>query len=239
MTYPCDTAFRLLNAAHRLDATQEKYMITSSRMERTTALTDLFLCFLAVYILLQFTGAPGFKFQLWVWAFAFLAGAAFLGFVVHWFAMTEKAVGVTWIFLRLCLGLGFGFIVAAAVYDLNGEPAARQSLPWALSVIVLNLAVIVLAPSRLRGHIVFLYQLLSMLFALAIFGIYIFLVVAGSLRGAGWIVSGMAVTLAGGVVQAVGRKGNPIFWSFDSNGMFHLIQMAGLILIMIGLKSSM
>jgi len=213
-------------------------MINRLRTEQMTALTDLILCSLAVYILFQFTDAPGFKFRVWIWIFFLLATASFLGFVAHGFAMSQRMNDMIWKPLRLSLGLALGMIVVGAVYDLTGEEEACQVLLYAPGVVALNFGVDVLTPRLFRALILMVSNTITILFALGVLGIYIFLTIKHLLPGSGWMVAGFLTTFLAVVVQAVGRKGTPIFWSFDNNGVFHLIQMAGLILIMIGLKTS-
>ncbi len=77
------------------------------------------------------------------------------------------------------------------------------------------------------------YEALAMLFAL---GVYAYLFFTAALAGAGWMLAGVLVTISAAVVQATGKAGKSIFWYFDNNGVFHLIQMAGMVLLFMGLK---
>jgi len=72
-----------------------------------------------------------------------------------------------------------------------------------------------------------------MFFAL---GAYAWLFFTSALAGAGWVLAGVAVTLLAAAVQATGKAGRGIIWYFDNNGIFHLIQMIGLILLLAGLR---
>lgn len=51
------------------------------------------------------------------------------------------------------------------------------------------------------------------------------------------MLTGVLVTIVAAVVQATGTVGKPIFWYFDNNGVFHLVQMAGMVLLFIGLST--
>ena len=47
------------------------------------------------------------------------------------------------------------------------------------------------------------------------------------------------MTIFAAVVQAVWKTGKSIVWYFDNNGVFHLIQMIGIVLLLAGLKMSL
>ena len=47
----------------------------------------------------------------------------------------------------------------------------------------------------------------------------------------------MAVNILAAAVQAEGALGFTLIWTFDHNGVFHLVQMVGLGLLVWGLKS--
>jgi hypothetical protein len=70
------------------------------------------------------------------------------------------------------------------------------------------------------------------LFAL---GVYVYLLFTSTLSGVEWMVAGIFVTILAAVIQATGKAGKSIFWHFDNNGVFHLIQMIGIVLLMVGL----
>jgi len=80
------------------------------------------------------------------------------------------------------------------------------------------------------------YEAAAMLFSL---GVYIFLVFKGTLPAAGWMLAGVLVTIIAAVVQAIGKPGKSMLWYFDNNGMFHWIQMLGMVLLFLGLKASL
>jgi hypothetical protein len=49
------------------------------------------------------------------------------------------------------------------------------------------------------------------------------------------MVAGIFITILAAVIQATGKAGKAIFWYFDNNGVFHLIQMFGIVLLLAGL----
>ena len=75
-----------------------------------------------------------------------------------------------------------------------------------------------------------------MLFSSVAYG---FLAANGKLPGAGWMLAGVLVTILAAVVQVIGKAGRSMIWYFDNNGVFHWIQMAGLVLLALGLNAAL
>jgi MFS family permease len=208
-------------------------MITSP-FERVTAITDLVIGILVVYIALQLREHTGYKATIWRWAFGLLAVASFLGVVAHGLDMTESARDWIWKPLNLTLGLTLGLFVVGAVYDMWGGEIARKILPLMVALGFVFFGVTIMIPGTFLTFVA--YEGVAMLLALAIYG---FLFSRGILPGAGWMALGVIVTILAAAVQATGKPGNGIIWYFDNNGTFHLIQMVGICLLMVGLKKSL
>jgi hypothetical protein len=204
--------------------------IHSSRFEQTTALTDLALGLLASYPVMKLAPVTGFKSQIWMWAFALLAFASFIGVIAHGITMSQKANDGFWKPLNLSLGLALGLFVVGAVFDLSGEVTARAALPFMLALGVVFFLVTIIFPGTFLTFIV--YEGIATIFAL---GVYVFLFYTNALPNAGWMALGVLVTIIAAVVQAAGQTGKSMLWYFDNNGMFHLIQMAGLLMLFLGL----
>lgn len=210
-------------------------LIHSSKFERMTALTDLLLGALSIYTAVQVAQYTGFKSQVWTWAFGLLAFSAFLGSIAHGFEMSKKTNDRIWMPLNLSLGLVLGLFVVGALYDLSGEVFAQKALPFMLAIGFAFFLVTVFIPGNFMIFIA--YEAIAMLFSL---GVYIFLAfINRTLPGAGWMFAGVLVTIIAAVVQAVGKVGKSMIWYFDNNGVFHWIQMIGVILLLIGLKFSL
>jgi len=206
-------------------------MFNLSAFERLTALTDFVMGCLVVYVLVQIRAWRGFKSTIWTWAFGLLAAASFIGAVAHGLAMSDATNNLLWQPLNLLLGLALGFFVVGAVFDFWGESTARKMIPVMVVLGVVFYLVTVLIPGTFLTFIA--YESLAMFFAL---GVYIILTVKKSLAGAGWMTAGVLVTIVAAVVQAIGPNQQSIFWYFDNNGVFHLIQMVGVLLLLQGLK---
>jgi hypothetical protein len=186
--------------------------------------------------LLQIGQADPWKAGLWAWAFGLLALAAALGTVAHGFKMSVATNQRFWQPLNLALGLTVALFVVGVVYDVWGLAAAQQILP-----IMLGVGVVFFVIQAIRDiFLVFIiYEAVAMLFALGTYG---WLAATGRLPGAGWMAAGVLVTIIAAAVQAGwnGRQQPLTFiWQFDQNGLYHLIQMVGVILLLLGLRAAL
>jgi hypothetical protein len=209
-------------------------LIHSSPFERMTALTDIILGVLAVYVTAQIAQYTGFKAEVWAWAFGLLACSAFVAAISHGFEMSQKTNDRIWMPVNLSLGLALSLFVIGALLDLSGEALAKTALPFMLAAGFIFFLITVFIPGNFLVFIA--YEAVAMLFSL---GVYIFLAFNETLPGAGWMLAGVGVTIMAAVVQAIGKPGRSILWYFDNNGMFHWIQMLGLILLFVGLQTSL
>jgi hypothetical protein len=205
--------------------------IHPSRFEQMTALTDVTLGILAGYAAFQVLQFSGFKSTVWGWAFALLAFSAFVAALAHGFEMTQKTNERLWMPINLSLGWTLSLFVVGALIDLGGDAIARTALPAALIVGLLFFVITILRPGSFMTFIA--YEAVAMLFSL---GVYVFIFFQGTLPGAGFMLAGVFVTILAAVVQALGKTGKSIIWYFDNNGVFHLIQMIGIVLLLVGLK---
>ena len=202
--------------------------------ERTCAGTDLLLAIVALACLIylvRLRRAP-FKTQVWAAAFGLLTFAAAMGAVAHGFKMSAQLNRILWMPLNLALGLAIGMFVVGVVYDQWGQAAARRVLPILLGVGVAFFLVTVLIPGSFTVFI--LYEAVAMLFALAV---YVLVAARGPLPGAWWMVAGVAITIAAAGIQALGvTRFTALGCEFDHNGAFHLIQIAGVLVLTNGLR---
>jgi hypothetical protein len=205
--------------------------------EQTTAVTDVILAGLALGAAVHLLGFSHFnpwKAGVWAWAFGLLALAAVLGTVVHGVQMSLLIQVWLWRPLNLLLGLVIALFGVGVVYDLWGLAVSRQSLPVLLLVAIIFWSVTLTNPTNFTVFI--LYEAVAMLFALGAYG---WLTATDGLVGAGWMMAGVLVTMVAAAVQALWNgKERPIrlIWQFDQNGLYHLIQMVGVILLLAGLR---
>jgi hypothetical protein len=79
------------------------------------------------------------------------------------------------------------------------------------------------------------YKALALLGALAA---YVFLTVRGPLEGAGFMAAGILVSIIAAGIQSRKSIALTLIWQFDCNGVYHIVQAAGLVLLLIGLRLS-
>ena len=204
--------------------------------EQTTAVTDLFLAVLAIVcaVYLHRIGeSDRWKTNLWILVLALLAIAAALGSIAHGFQMPHALEAGLWHPIKLALGLLVALFMVAVVYDIWGQFIARRILP-AMVLIGLGFFGITLIWSD--SFLVFIiYETVAMLLAL---GGYAWLAWRGRLKGAWLMTGGIFTTIAAAGVQAGKVLSFTFIWSFDHNGVYHLIQMVGIALIVAGLRKS-
>jgi hypothetical protein len=208
--------------------------LTDKLTERATAATDVLLGLTAVggIALLQLLATPtSWRLHLWSWMLALIAGAAALGAVYHGLMLAERPRTRIWRILTAGLSMAVSLFGASVVHDAFGEQAAGRILP-----VLITAGLLIYAVSRVFAglFVVFIvYQALALTLAL---GIYVWLAAQGTSAGAGWMAAGAAASMAAAGTQAARNLHVKLIWEFDHNGIFHLIQVLGVILFLIGLS---
>lgn len=174
------------------------------------------------------------KTTLWVWFYFLLAMASLLGAIAHGLKMSEAFQTLLWHPLNLSLGLLIAIFSVAAVHDFLGEVTARRALPVMTVVGISFFGITLVWPGSFLVFI--LYEAVIMLFAL---GGYIWLACLGKLEGAWLMVAGIFVTMIAAGVQAGNAISFTFIWSFDHNGVYHLVQMVGIVMIMAGVRKEL
>ena len=211
--------------------------IIASPTEQTTAATDLMLAVLALAAV-GYLGTLGprqpIKRRLWRILFGLLAIAGVLGGLAHGLRLSEAVYEGIWYPLNFLLILLVSLFGLASVYDWLGERALSRAFFPVLMVTLAVYASLYLGEGSFLW--VLLYQGVVMLFAL---GSYFVLAWRGQLRGAWWMTAGLVVSLAAAGVQASGIQELTLIWRFDHNGLFHLLQMPGLLFLVLGLRAAL
>lgn len=195
--------------------------------ERTTAATDLLLAAIAFASLVAISryhaSRPG-KATLWMSIFGMLVVASGLGAVAHGVAMSPETNRMLWHPLNLALGVMVALILVAAVLDKWGEQLAWRIMPATLLLGIGFFGVTVLWENTFLAFVVFEVVAMSL-----VVGIYFSLVWHG--RGARHVlmVFGMLLTIAAAAVQATCDINFHCLWTFDQNGVFHLIQLPAVV----------
>lgn len=205
-----------------------------SVIEQVTAATNIPLAatsLIAVVLLWRWRSAHSLKAWLWIGVFGSLTIAACLGVIVHGLALDSEAKKLMWHPLNAALALTVACFAAGAVVDRWGTRAAQWTLPcWLLLSAGFLLYTTFLAESFLP--FVF-YEGAVMVFCL---GVYATLAFHGRFAGAAWMMGGVAITILAAVFQAARLGTFTLVVEFDHNGVFHLIQLPGLICLVVGLR---
>jgi hypothetical protein len=206
--------------------------LVASAAERTTAATDAGLALAALLaILLVPKSAPSFGRRVWGAALGALVLASLLGAVAHGVRLDGATRELLWQPLYLALGVMMALFVVGATCAWRGERVGRRVLLPMLGVAVAFYGVTRATGGDFVAFVV--YEAAAMVFSLAVF---LRLALLGHRAGAGTMAAALAVSLAAGVVQASSLGPVRVFWEFDHNGLFHLIQLVGLALLVRGLR---
>jgi hypothetical protein len=202
--------------------------------ERTTAATDILLSLAAVGGIVRLQSlapAVAWKVHLWSWIFALIALAAALGAAYHGLVLAERPRIWLWRVLTVCLSMAISLLGVAVVFDAFGAKAAGRLLPVLLLSGLLTYAV-----SRAFAGLFIVFIIYQALVLILAIGVYAWLAAQGVPAGAGWMAAGAAASLTAAAAQAARRLRVRWIWEFDHNGIFHLIQVCGVILFGIGLS---
>lgn len=203
-------------------------------IETTTAGTDAVLAAataLCIVFLSRETPSTPLR-AVWLTALGGWGLSALLGAITHGMSLDPGFERLLWQPLYLALGLAQALLVVAAVGAWRGFPAARRLLPF----MVLAAALFYWATRRTGGNfLVFvIFSTATTVFAL---GVYLVLALRRT-AGARLTAAGLALSLAAGAVQASTMSVHFI-WTFDHNGLFHLVQLLGLGTLVAGLRRSL
>lgn len=209
--------------------------LTALVTERTTAATDGLLALVAWLGAgyLQWTTPRSYTRGIWQAALVMFGLAAALGAVAHGFALAVGLRAALWQPLYLLLGGAVALFVVGSVGHWRGPAAARHVLPAMLLVV----GVFYLA-TRLAGgnFLVFvIFEAGALLFAL---GVYTRLAAVGR-PGASRIALALGISLVAGGLQALEGVSATLIWEFDHNGLYHLVQLVGLIVLLLGLRPAL
>jgi len=203
--------------------------------EQTTAVTDLFLSLVALVVsmIVYHTGKARDrkKARIWSWAFGLLAVASVFGAAAHGLEITDRMRYILWQPINFCLGLTVALFAAGVVYDLKRSTLPRPVLPVFIGASMVFYLITLLVPGIFFVFI--LYEAVALLFALFI---YIFLAYKEKNTGYFLMACGILISIIAAVIQAANSVHLTFIWEFDHNGIFHIVQMIGLVILLAGLQ---
>lgn len=197
--------------------------LIDSPTERSTSATDVLLAIqggIWIGLIYGWGQADGWKALIWMIAFGLLTVASLIGAVAHGLKLSETVQGYLWRLLYLLLGLMVGAFLVGVTNDVWGRVTAEIAAPF---VIIAALGFYGVTWRFPQTFLLFIfYELLGLLIALV--G-YSWLLWQGELMGAWAMVVGILLTLVAAIVQTRQSWQLTLIWSFDHNGLFHLIQL--------------
>ena len=210
--------------------------LNSPVTELTTAATDLVLGVVSIAILIQLQRVRQYdewKVKLWSWVFALLALFSFLGTVAHGFQMSDSTRYWLWQPLYTSLGIMVALFVVGAINDWRGKTLSRRLL---IPAVVLGVGFYALTVVLGGEFLVFVvYEGAAMLAALVI---YIRLSIKKQMPGSGMVAGAIGLNIAAAAVQASSLSVTVIF-PLDHNGLFHMVQIAAIVMLGRGLRTSL
>jgi hypothetical protein len=212
---------------------------TNDPAERTTAITDIILALVAFGgILFLRYGLPAdgqlWKINIWSGAIGLIGMAAALGAWAHGLAVSRTVHDRIWQMLNMCLALAVSLFVAGVIYDLWGLAACIKILPVMLIAGLAFFAATLVYPGIFFVFII--YEGLALILA---FGAYIYLAILGQLPGSTFMSAGILVSIIAAGIQAIKSINVKIIWQFDHNGVYHIVQIVGLVMLLAGLRLSL
>jgi hypothetical protein len=209
--------------------------INPSLTELTTAATDAVLGVVCLVLLLRLVrrpDGPAWKRAIWGAVFACLATASFLGAIAHGGDWAANVRARLWQPLYLSLGLTVALFLVGAIGDWRGRNAVRRVLPWMMIVAVAFFAITQWGSGSFLLFVA--YEGVVMFSTLAI---YLHLRARGR-TGAGTVAAGITLSIAAAGVQA-SSLGLTVVVPFDHNGLFHLVQIVGVVVTARGVRAGL
>lgn len=205
--------------------------------ERTTAATDgilgILALFCAAYLLRHRSKNPE-KIRWWSGMFFSLSLASGLGAAAHGLVWTASTLATIWLVLNALLALTIALLALAVFTDYLSDSLPR----WAIAVVLLSSTIFYIVTLFFPdSFLVFvLYEAVVMLWALFV---YVNLAVQRKMLGAYWMTFGILVTITAAVIQGMGPFQVDVLWVFDHNGVFHIVQLIGCLLLAAGIRISL
>ena len=202
--------------------------------EQTTAVTDIILALVACsgVLILQWSPVKTgglWRIHIWSAAIGLIGLAAILGAVAHGLVLKPNIHNRIWQTLNLALSLAVSLFVVGVINDLWGAELAKKSLPFMLLAGLGFYITTLIYPGIFLLFIV--YEGLALVLALCA---YLFLTIKGE-PGAGFMAGGILLSILAAGLQARKTISFTLIWTFDHNGIYHIVQTIGLLLLIAGL----
>lgn len=217
---------------HQMSALEGKMIqFIESATERTTAVTDLILAveffLFAIYVFRSASVKK--RAATWSIPLLLLAVAFLIGAIAHGIQMPEKVNVLLWLLLAMFSAFGLAHLVSASTGEWKPEWYKKSVIGMSLAAVIF--IGITVKFSSFTIYVVFILinmALVSWLNAMCFNE-------SGNKQHL-LIISGAALTAVASLAQLVKSIHFTIFWEFDYNGAFHLVQMLAGVLLGLGVS---
>ncbi|MSQ11314.1 MAG: hypothetical protein EXR48_01230 [Dehalococcoidia bacterium] len=176
-------------------------------------------------------GGGGKAVTYWRWTFLLIGLAGLWGGVHHGFlADHETAAKVSWSAISLVVAVAISFLLAATVASVLGEGRGRPLL--AVRFVCLGAFFILVVLGHASIVTLMITEGLAMLMALGLWGH------AWRMRqpAVALVILAIGSSVVAGVVRGTGVEFTASGWEFDTNSLYHLAQMPGIVLLFIAVQ---
>jgi hypothetical protein len=206
----------------------------SVETELTTAFTDLLLALLCISAFIAIARSALFekekkRLSFWLSGFICLAVAGMAGFLAHGFELNSSVGFVAWQVINLCLGLTVAFFAIGVMMDLVPGRVSVKTVAIMLSITAVFYCVTLVFPDSF--FVFTIYEGIAMIFSVSS---YLYLWCRYRYNYSLLMAAGMSLSILAAVLQLMDNLSFRLVWEFDHNGIFHLIQIPGIIFLLKG-----
>ncbi|WP_143731806.1 hypothetical protein [Microbulbifer sp. GL-2] len=210
--------------------------LTDIPAEQTAAVTDLILVALAVLGVLYLkivVKVPSWRRTIWKNFFYLMFIVCMLGAVVHGFDLLDSTRLHLWHILFFFLGFFLMSFTLAIICDLHSEELSKKILPYLMLAGVGFFIFAISIPNGFFGFVV--YQFLIMIPVIVGYTRLAFKQKHGA---ALWMVAAGIFSMIAVLFQVNTNLQFTFIWTFDHNGIYHLVQSVGVLLFIVWLMVS-
>ncbi len=193
-------------------------IFTHNPFEQTTAITDIFLGLTSLYVSKNLKNK-----KYWNTAFLLIAIASFIGAYIHGLEIYNEYDKFFWFPLLVCI------FYAIALFWIATLKKFIKKYPKFLTEIIFILAGLFCFSS-------FFIKKFFLFFILYELGSFLILSFLYFIKKNYIIAFGMVISIVAGIIQTIKPLKFNFIWKFDHNGIFHLVQIIGILVLFYGLK---
>ncbi|MCD6109991.1 hypothetical protein J7J83_04500 [bacterium] len=195
--------------------------------EQTIASTDLISGIISLLLAILLIKKSGVRINYWKWFYVFLGVAALAGAIAHGVIVSQFTKDMLWYVIYFSLGIGMAFILLASL-----------PINFILFFVAMGLGILFFLFTIFvsKSFIVFVVYAVAIL--TAVFGIHLYKYIKS--KQFSWLVIciGILLIIVSGGVQAIVKGELNFIWTFDHNGLAHIVQTIGAVVLYFGLVKS-